>query len=212
MDRDTIWDRTVAERQALASILRTLTPEQWEHPSLCPGWRVRDVAAHVISAPQLDWGATLRVLPGLWRGYHGMILRDGRRRGQASIDSILADYERYASVRRGPATVTEVEPLVDVLAHTQDIVRPLGIEHPMPADAAAVAADRARLLRMAGRRTRGVRMVATDIDWQRGRGDRIEGPMAELLMLCTGRTPRWEQLCGADDLRVHRDRRAKTDG
>ena len=30
-------------------------------------------------------------------------------------------------------------------------------------------------------------MVATDVDWARGEGPTIEGPMQELLMLCAGR-------------------------
>ena len=32
-----------------------------------------------------------------------------------------------------------------------------------------------------------VRMVATDVDWARGQGPVVEGPMQELLMLCAGR-------------------------
>ena len=196
MDRNSIWDHTVEQRYALAGILRTLTPDQWETPSLCPGWRVRDVAAHVIASPQATVGATLRMLPGMRHGYHGMIFRETVRRGQASTGEILRQYDEYAGLRRAPAVTTHVEPLLDVLAHTQDIVRPLGIEHPMPPEAAAVAGDRARLLRMAGRRLRDLRLVASDTDWARGRGDVIEGPMEELLMLCTGREPRWERLVG----------------
>ena len=38
-----------AERADLADFLATLTREQWESPSLCEGWRVRDVVAHVMS-------------------------------------------------------------------------------------------------------------------------------------------------------------------
>ena len=196
MERERVWDHTVAQRVALGDILRGLAPEQWESPSLCPGWRVRDVAAHVIGSPQLGWRETLGVLPGIRHGYNGMIFRDALRRGQASPEEILEQFDRFARMRRGPLTTTHIEPLLDVLVHTQDIVRPLGIEHAMPPDAAAVAADRARLLRMAGRRVRGLRLVATDTGWERGRGEAVEGPMEELLMLCTGREPRWERLSG----------------
>lgn len=197
MDRDRIWDHTTEQRYALAAILRTLTPEQWEVPSLCPAWRVRDVAAHVISSPQLTWPETLKVLPGIWRGYNGMIEHDVLRRGRASPEEILRQFDEFAGVRRAPAIVTYVEPLLDVLVHTQDIVRPLDIEHAMPPEAAAVAADRARLLRMAGRRLNDLRLVATDTDWARGRGEVVEGPMEELLLLCTGREPRRERLAGS---------------
>jgi uncharacterized protein (TIGR03083 family) len=197
MDRNQVWDHTVEQRYALAGILRTLTPEQWETPSLCAGWRVRDVAAHVIGSPQATWRATLGMLPSLRHGYNGMILRDGLRRGRSAPEEILEQFGQFAGMRRAPAVTTHVEPLLDVLVHTQDIVRPLGIEHPMPPEAAAVAADRARLLRMAGRRVRALRLVATDTDWARGDGEVVEGPMEELLILCSGRQPRWDRLTGA---------------
>lgn len=194
MDEDTLWDTVVAERAALAQHLATLTEQEWDTPSLCAGWTVKDVAAHVISAPQLTWRATLELVPDILRhGYNGAILRDGQRRGRCSAEQLLADFDRWGPVRRGPATVTRVEPLIDILVHTQDILRPLGRTHPMPVAAAALAADRCRLLApLLGSRAalRGVRLSATDTDWTRGRGEtRIEAPMAELLMLCAGRVP-----------------------
>lgn len=202
MDRHTVWDHTVAQRQALAEILRGLTPEQWERPSLCAGWRVQDVAAHLIFSPQATWRETMRMLPDLRGGYQAMIFEDGLRRGRVGPDAILDQYSEYAAVRRSPALTTWVEPLLDSLVHTQDIVRPLGIEHHMVPEAAAVAADRARLLRMTPRRLREVRLVATDVDWARGRGPVVEGPMEELLMLSTGRDARSERITGEVPLRA----------
>lgn len=190
MDREAVWDVVVAQRRHLHDHLRDLSAAEWEAPSACAGWRVRDVAAHVISAPQLRWRATARATSGMWRGYNAAILRDGQRRGQASIADILTQYDDWAGVRRGPLTVTHVEPLVDVLVHTQDILRPLGRSHQPPPEAAAVAADRCRLLAPllgSTRAIRGVRLRATDLDWERGRGTLVEGPMLELLLLCAGR-------------------------
>jgi uncharacterized protein (TIGR03083 family) len=42
------------ERADHAALLATLSPEQWQAPTLRAGWRVRDVAAHVISYDELD--------------------------------------------------------------------------------------------------------------------------------------------------------------
>lgn len=200
MDREQVWDLIVQERLALLEHLRELDRAEWDHPSLCDGWRVRDVAAHVIAAPQLTWGPTLRALTGVWRGYNRMTLLDGQRRGSVPVETILEQYERWADVRRGPAIVTYLEPLVDVLVHTQDILRPLGRSHEPPPDAAAVAADRARHLAMllgSAALVRTVRMRATDVDWERGRrGPLVSGPMLELLMLCAGRSARTELLHG----------------
>ncbi len=133
------------------------------------------------------------------RGYNRAIFEDAKRRGRRAPAEILADFERYDGSRHHVPTTTHVEPLIDVLVHSQDILRPLGIDHAMPPDAAAAAADRARLLApLTGSRrlVRGVRMVADDVDWARGRGPVIAGPMQELLMLCCGRDARVETLSG----------------
>jgi uncharacterized protein (TIGR03083 family) len=194
MDRDTIWGHIHHERTALAATLRTLTPEQWEHESLCDGWTVKDVAVHVISTPQLGFAGTMGVfLRNLGRGYNTMIFRETKRLSdRQSIEQILADFEKYSTSRKKVATTTTVEPLLDALVHHQDIVRPLGRHHDMDPSAAAVAADRVRTLALlmgTRRLVKSVRMVATDIDWDRGKGPAVDGPMQELLMLCAGRQP-----------------------
>jgi len=50
MDRGEIWTTIDTERASLADLLAELTPEEWARPSLCTGWRVRDVAAHLTLA------------------------------------------------------------------------------------------------------------------------------------------------------------------
>lgn len=192
MDRDTLWGHIHHERATLARTLRTLTPEQWQHDSLCAGWTVKDVAAHIISTPQMGFGRTLGLFArNLGRGYNTMIFRETKRLAESqTTEQILADFETYATSRRKVATTTTIEPLIDALVHHQDIVRPLGLRHDMDPAAAVVAADRVRALAllMGTRRfIKGVRMVATDIDWARGQGRVVEGPMQELLMLCSGR-------------------------
>src|SRR5947209_85087 len=50
MDRDQVWEAIGQERLSLADLLDELTAQEWETPSLCTGWRVRDVAAHLTLA------------------------------------------------------------------------------------------------------------------------------------------------------------------
>jgi len=47
MDAEQSWRVIEQQRLAIADLLDGLSAEQWESPSLCAGWRVRDVAAHV---------------------------------------------------------------------------------------------------------------------------------------------------------------------
>ncbi|WP_109505925.1 maleylpyruvate isomerase family mycothiol-dependent enzyme [Nocardioides speluncae] len=192
MERENVWRHIHAERAALADTLGSLTAEQWEHESLCAGWTVKDVAAHVISTAKIKPADMVGIMGrNLGRGYNKMIFREVKRLShQQSVEQILADYTTYATSTRKVPTVTVIEPLIDAIVHHQDIVRPLGIiREPDPA-AAAVAADRCRTLSLlfgSRRVVKGVRMVATDVDWTRGRGPTVEGPMRELLMLCAGR-------------------------
>lgn len=189
MDIDTVWNHVQQQRRELAGTLATLADEEWATASLCPAWTVRDVAAHVISVPQLTLGPFLAAcIRGGFR-FNRVALLDAQRRGQAPVAEILAQYERYDGSRVKTPFVSDLEPLIDVLVHTQDILRPLGRSHEMPVDAAAVAADRAlRLGMFLGRpRLKGVRLVAVDADWSHGAGPEVRAPMQELLMLCAGR-------------------------
>lgn len=193
MDRQVVWAHIHAERAALASTLSSLAPEQWQQPSLCPGWSNQDVAAHVISNPQIGLLDVGRLFArNLGSGYNAMILREVQRLGASQTpEQIRADFAAYAESRKHVPTTTVIEPLIDALVHHQDIVRPLGLEHEMDPTAAAVAADRCRLMSgLMGSRSvvKRVRMVATDIDWVRGRGQTLSGPMQELLMVCAGRS------------------------
>ena len=45
------WQVVIEQRLAIAELLAGLSEADWEQPSLCAGWRVRDVAAHVTLIP-----------------------------------------------------------------------------------------------------------------------------------------------------------------
>src|SRR5690242_8186407 len=51
MDREQSWPVISEHRRAVADLLDGLTDAEWETPSLCAGWRVRDVAAHLAMIP-----------------------------------------------------------------------------------------------------------------------------------------------------------------
>jgi uncharacterized protein (TIGR03083 family) len=114
--------------------------------------------------------------------------------------------------RRTAPFLTPLEPLLDVLVHGQDIALPLRRNRPMPAPAAAAAAQRAWDLRFpfrAQRRLAGLRLSATDADWAVGAGAPVEGPIAALLLLVTGRDAALDQLTG-DGVRTLRRRDERT--
>lgn len=190
MDKNATWQVIHRERAALADLLESLTPQEWDAPSLCDGWRVREVAGHVVGAPE----TSLRdVVPSAVRArgrYNRMILEEGRRQGRKPPEQIVADLRRLDGTRKLPPFVTHHEALLDTLVHTQDIAIPLGRHHEMPREAARDSV--ARFYRFnfsfgARRKLRGTRLEATDVAWSAGKGAVVRGPVWALLLLVTGR-------------------------
>ena len=58
------------ERAALLDVLRDLAPGEWELPTACPGWSVKDVAAHLLGddVGRLSWGRDGYVNPAFAAG------------------------------------------------------------------------------------------------------------------------------------------------
>ncbi|WP_051020866.1 maleylpyruvate isomerase N-terminal domain-containing protein [Nocardia araoensis] len=58
LDRESSRQVIEQQRRAIAGLLAELSPEEWDHPSLCAGWRARHVAAHLairLRATDIDW-------------------------------------------------------------------------------------------------------------------------------------------------------------
>lgn len=188
MDSDEIWRHIDAERSWLADLLESLPPDAWEQPSLCTGWTVRDVAAHLTFAQA---GMVEMLWPMIRAGfrYNAMIAYSAVR-SPLTHEQIVSTLRGFVGSRRTVPMVTELEPLLDILVHTQDICIPLGIDRAMPVDAAAAAATRVLELRGIMRLWRppsDLRLIAVDTDWAYGDGEAIEAPMQAHLLALTGR-------------------------
>lgn len=100
-----------------------------------------------------------------------------------------------------PPTLGVAAPLTDVMVHTQDIARPLGIEVPVAPDEidpvlTFAVGNRSNQLFVPSKRYRKLRLIATDLKWKYGKGAEVEGPGLELLMALAGRKVGLEQLTG----------------
>lgn len=190
VDKDEGWQVIDRHRAMLADLLESLTTEQWERPSLCDAWRVRDVGAHLSLAATAGTGEVLRAALAA-RGDPDRMIRDvSIARGQAPTRDIVSDLRGIIGSRRLAPTTVWRDPLLDILVHAHDISRPLEIEVDTPPEAAREAAEwswRRRFPFFPARRLRGFRLVADDVDWSRGRGDEVRGPISSLLLLSTGR-------------------------
>ena len=192
------WEVIRTERHALLGYLETLTPQQWATPSLCEGWRVQDVAAHLAAAPAVTPGPLLADFARAWmrpnRATRDGAVRWARRGTQAILDQLRRNAERDAK----PPGVPRDAVLVDAVVHALDVRRPLGDHRAIPADAFGPAADFCANTRwpasiMLGgwdrKRIAGVRLVAEDQDWSHGEGPEVRGSGEALLLLLSGRRP-----------------------
>jgi uncharacterized protein (TIGR03083 family) len=189
MDSDRISRYIDEQRADLADLLATLTPEQWATESLCTGWTVRDVAVHLTHAGTHP--ARLLVEAARHGFRFNAMIAGLARRDRKTPDQVVEAVRAMVGVRRRPPGTAPADPLTDVLVHSQDIAIPLGIDRTMPIPAAVVAAE--RLWEMgfpfhARRRFADIEFVATDAPFTVGRGQRVSGPIKDIVLVLAGRT------------------------
>jgi len=185
-----------AERTELADFLATLTPGQWEAPSLCAGWRVRDIVAHVMS---FDDVSLLGMFRRAIRGRFVHINQVGvDELASLSTEQLLARLRARLRPQGLATTFGGRLALLDVTIHHQDIRRPLGMPRHIPAERLRlVLADCVRSPELPGwRLARGVRLVPDDLDWSHGSGPEVTGPAEAMLMAIAGRRSAIGQLAG----------------
>ena len=207
MEPSKVWTAIDDQRRALVHLLEGLPEQEWRQPSLCAGWTVRQVAAH-LALQNTTWAAMPRVMLGIVRhgGMNGAIHAMACRHAELPVETIIGEIRDRIGVWRPLPAVTFRETAIDYLVHGQDIAVPLGRPLPMPPGLAVLAADRVWASpRMFHTRTKlaGYRLVARDAPWAAGQGHEICGPIGALLLLLTGRPAALPQLSGpgAADLR-----------
>ncbi len=185
----------VRERADFADLLAGLSPEQWDAPTLCAGWTVRQVAAHVISYDALSWRATFSLLA---RSRFNLNRANALCVAENSSADLVALFRAHARPRGVTTVFGGMIPLLDGLIHQQDVRRPLGLRREIPHDRLSAAlrfAFRAPPIE-ARKRTRGLTVTATDVDFSHGSGPEVRGPGEALLMAIAGRTSALAELTG----------------
>ncbi|MGH9056248.1 MAG: maleylpyruvate isomerase family mycothiol-dependent enzyme [Acidimicrobiales bacterium] len=187
-----------AERRDLADYLDTLSEQQWEQPSLCPGWAVRDVVGHLPSYDELSWPAVVALFARS-RFSLARCNQVGVEHSRRLSTKQLVERLRTHAVPRGlTAMLGGAIALTDTVVHHQDIRRALGQPRTVPDGrlmAALNFAPRARALPAPGN-ARDLRLIATDIDWVHGTGPEVRGPGEALLVALAGRRQALADLSG----------------
>jgi uncharacterized protein (TIGR03083 family) len=195
---DDTWDVIHSERRALAADLTDLTAEQWATPSLCPGWTVHDVLAHLVSTASLSAPAFVAGLMGSGFNFNRFtakrIATVGAGGPAATLEAFRA-VETSTSAPPGPKTSW----LGEVLVHGEDIRRPLGIAHDYPVASVTAVTEfyaGSNVLIGGKRRVDGVTLEATDTSWSHGSGPAVSGPARALMLATAGRKVALDELTG----------------
>jgi uncharacterized protein (TIGR03083 family) len=201
-----LWPQIDAYRQSLINRLTDVADDDWQRPSLCTGWTVKDVLAH-LTYQHIDlrtaFGGMMRARGNMDRMIHDVAVR---RAAAMSTVELLDRFRGMLGSRRHPPGVTWREAVTDNLVHGQDIAVPLGRPLELPIPATTVAAERCYTMRWPAMPKgwpfhptgglRRFRLRASDTDWSIGDGPDITAPIGELLLLITGRLVVLPRLAG----------------
>jgi uncharacterized protein (TIGR03083 family) len=193
-----------AERRELAAVLSGLPEESWNAPTLCAGWRVREVVAHMTMLYRYSPARFLTELARSGGRFHRMADRCARRDGSvAPSDLVSVMAENAVSVRK-PVGVGFEGALIHDVIHGLDITVPLGLDRQVPQETLRIVLDGVtspKALRAFGTALDGIELRAEDLDWSFGSGTPVFGAAQDLALVICGRTVPAGRLRGEGSIR-----------
>ncbi len=192
---------TAEERRAQVEVYESLGDAQWDAPSLCSGWRVREVLAHTTMPFRYSGGRVLRGVLAARGSFDRFADRAARRdAAELRVAELLASLRENVDTQWSPPGGGPLGALSHDVIHGLDVTAALGIDdrHASPERCALVLSGlRPEQLRLFGVDLTGVRLQATDADWSSGSGDVVEGRAQDLLLAVCGRRQPAGRLTGA---------------
>lgn len=188
------------QRRAVADLLESLTPEEWCLPSLCEGWRIQDLAAHLtmpfrVSNPEF-------FLSVLRRGSIAKVMDIYAKAHSGEPPAQLITYLRDAAESHFvPPTFPTAASLNEIVVHGFDVSVPTGRHVEVPEMTSRVVLEylvspRAGTVHTKRGLSRGVRLVSTDAEWSWGEGQEVRGSNFGLLMLLARRPVALDHVSG----------------
>ena len=188
---DTIQDMIAAQRGELAAVLDALPASSWDEPTLCAGWRVREVVAHV-TMPFRYSGRRFVVELARSRGKFNemadrVALRDAARMSPAELAGAVRS--NIGHPWRPPGGGFSGALAHDVI-HGLDITVPLGLALAVPEERlrrVLPASTNDKTVMFFGADLAGIEFRARDMNWTLGTGTPLTGAAADLLLAMCGR-------------------------
>jgi uncharacterized protein (TIGR03083 family) len=196
-------DRLRANDTRFLALANSFSPDEWSQPSLCDDWSNHDVLAHLV----VGYSAGAPALAVEMSRHGGSFDRANAAMAQAQAVSrtpadLLDEFDMLTRRPRGLGRYFPPRLLIgDHITHELDMLFALGREPAIPADAlVAVLNTQVSLPNPfvpAYRNSRGLRLIATDVDWAYGkRGPLVRGRAAELVSVLGNRPAMLTRLGG----------------
>ncbi|HEY5096712.1 MAG TPA: maleylpyruvate isomerase family mycothiol-dependent enzyme [Acidimicrobiales bacterium] len=192
------WKYIHGERIVMTETLASLSAEQWATPSWCEGWSVQDTAGHIVAAAEQTPMHFYKELAQARFKFNVFTDRGAKRLSEVGpVELVRRLGARTTTTNHPPAPVMAM--LGEIIAHGQDIRRPLGLAHDPPEAAVVAVADawkNSNILIGAKRRVDGLHLRATDTGWTHGEGPEVSGPLLSLTLAMSGRKAAHADLSG----------------
>jgi uncharacterized protein (TIGR03083 family) len=192
MTNDTdLQPAVAAEFLALADLLAGASNAQWDTASLCEGWRVREVIAHLTMAVRYSEEAFMNELQRCGFDFTRLSNEVASRDGRLPTGELVANLRSDVMHRWTPPGGGYHGALNHVVIHGLDVTVPLGVARRCPDEFIRVVLD--DLTAGGGHANFGIdlhdrRLHATDLDWSYGSGQELRGAAEDLALAMCGRS------------------------
>ena len=180
------WTSIKNGRDALGDYLAGLSADDWNRPSLCAGWTVKEAAAHMLVIPTVSKGQVFGSF--LCSGFN---LDKMNATFVKKIPAALAPAETPAKTRASagaqsmPPGLKRPGVLTELVVHSSDISEGVGTPFALPVEDYLAALDHLKGVQPvfgSKKRIAGLTLRATDAQWSTGSGPAVEGPAQQLLL------------------------------
>jgi uncharacterized protein (TIGR03083 family) len=206
-DRDILSAGIAEEYLALADLLEAAPEQVWDAPSLCEGWRTREVVAHVTMPVRYSAPAFMAELEAAGGDFSRLSNTVASRDGALPPERLLADLRSDVLHGWQPPGGGLDGALTHCVVHCLDVIESVPLSRRVPQERIA------RILSLVvdpgapnlfGTDLSGVELRADDLEWSSGTGTLVEGPAQALALVACGRLLPAGRLSGAAAARFTR--------
>ncbi len=180
-----------AECCELADVLDGLTDAEWDTPTLCSGWRVREVAAHMTMPVRYSSARFIFELVKARGKFNRMADRCARHDASLPTADLVSALRSEVMHAWTPPGGGHEGALIHSVVHGLDMTVPLGVERTVPETRIRVVLEglaAPKTMKFFGAELAGSELRADDIDWQLGAGTPVAGRAQDLALFLAGRT------------------------